>query len=86
MDFSTSYDVTEQINIYAEAFNLTDATYSTHGRYGNQVLDVVDYVGDNWLRCWFANIDPITVAVTTPKKLERWQQAMTEASRPIYRR
>jgi iron complex outermembrane receptor protein len=43
MDFSTSYDVTEQINVYAEAFNLTDATYSTHGRYGNQVLDVVDY-------------------------------------------
>ena len=23
--------------------NLTDATYSTHGRYSNQLLDVVDY-------------------------------------------
>ncbi len=43
MDFSTSYDVTEQINVYFEAMNLTDATYSTHGRYGNQILDVVDY-------------------------------------------
>src|SRR6185312_13330160 len=43
IDFSTSYDITEQVNIYAEAMNLTDATYSTHGRYGNQVLDVVDY-------------------------------------------
>ena len=43
MDFSTSYDVTEQFNVYFEAMNLTDATYSTHGRYSNQVLDVVDY-------------------------------------------
>ncbi|MEJ0028772.1 MAG: TonB-dependent receptor [Rhizomicrobium sp.] len=43
MDFSTSYDVTEQFTVYFEAMNLTDATYSTHGRYSNQVLDVVDY-------------------------------------------
>jgi len=43
VDFSTSYDVTEQFTIYFEAMNLTDATYSTHGRYSNQVLDVVDY-------------------------------------------
>ena len=43
MDFSTSYDITEQFTVYFEAMNLTDATYSTHGRYSNQVLDVVDY-------------------------------------------
>jgi TonB-dependent receptor len=43
LDFSTSYDITEQLNVYFEAMNLTDATYSTHGRYSNQVLDVVDY-------------------------------------------
>ncbi len=24
-------------------------------------LDVVDYEGDNWLRCWFAGIDPASV-------------------------
>ncbi len=42
-DFSTSYDVTEQFTIYFEAMNLTDATYSTHGRFSEQVLDVVDY-------------------------------------------
>jgi len=25
-------------------------------------LDVVDYAGDNWLRCWFLGIDPKSVA------------------------
>jgi hypothetical protein len=48
-------------------------------------LDVVDYVGDNWLRCWFADIDPTTVAVTTPRKLEHWQQAMTEVFQELWR-
>jgi TonB-dependent receptor len=43
MDFSGSYDITDQASVYIEAMNLTNATYSTHGRYSNQVLDVVDY-------------------------------------------
>ncbi|HVW75068.1 MAG TPA: TonB-dependent receptor, partial [Rhizomicrobium sp.] len=43
LDFSTSYDITSQINLYFTAMNLNDATYSTHGRFGAQVLDVVDY-------------------------------------------
>lgn len=40
-------------------------------------LDVVDYAGDNWLRCWFAGIDAEAVKLTVPRKLEDWQQAMT---------
>jgi hypothetical protein len=40
-------------------------------------LDVVDYTGDNWLRCWFAGIDPSSVKLTVPKKLEDWQEEMT---------
>ncbi len=43
LDFSTSYDITDNISAYAEVQNLTGATYSTHGRYSNQLLDVVDY-------------------------------------------
>lgn len=43
MDLSTSYDITDQITVYAEGMNLTDATYSTHGRFSNQFLDIVDY-------------------------------------------
>jgi hypothetical protein len=40
-------------------------------------LDVVDYAGDNWLRCWFIDVDPAMVDLTVPKKLEDWQGAMT---------
>ncbi|MGZ8938895.1 MAG: DNA methyltransferase [Limisphaerales bacterium] len=40
-------------------------------------LDVVDYAGDNWLRCWFAGMDAKSVRLTVPKKLEEWQAEMT---------
>ena len=40
-------------------------------------LDVVDYQGDNWLRCWFNHIDPSTVSIWSFSKLEDWADAMT---------
>ena len=40
-------------------------------------LDVVDYAGDNWLRCWFAGIEPKGIPITFLRRLEEWQQAMT---------
>jgi TonB-dependent receptor len=43
VDFSSSYDFNDHFSGYFEALNLTDATYSTHGRYKNQILDVVDF-------------------------------------------
>jgi iron complex outermembrane receptor protein len=43
VDFSTSYDITSQFNVYFSALNLNDATYSTHGRFSEQLLDMVDY-------------------------------------------
>ncbi len=43
IDFSTSYDLTDNLNVYLTANNLGDATYSTHGRFTEQILDVVDY-------------------------------------------
>jgi hypothetical protein len=48
-------------------------------------LDVVDYAGDNWLRCWFVGIDAKTVKLTVPGKLEKWQTAMTEVFRELHR-
>ena len=41
-------------------------------------LDVVDYAGDNWLRCWFIGVDPASVKLTVPKKLDEWQNSMTQ--------
>jgi len=48
-------------------------------------LDVVDYAGDNWLRCWFLGIDPESVHLTVPKKLDAWREAMTAVFRELHR-
>lgn len=40
-------------------------------------LDVVDYKGDNWLRCWFAGIDAGAVPVTLAKQLDAWKAFVT---------
>jgi hypothetical protein len=48
-------------------------------------LDVVDYAGDNWLRCWFCGIDPGAVRITMAKKLEGWKQAMADVFAELYR-
>jgi TonB-dependent receptor len=42
VDLSTSYDITHNFNVYFEALNLTDDVFSTHGRFKEQILDVVD--------------------------------------------
>jgi DNA methylase len=36
-------------------------------------LDIVDYEGDNWLRCWFAGIDPATVKIDRHKDVASWE-------------
>lgn len=36
-------------------------------------LDVVNYAGDNWLRCWFCGIDPATVPIAMHKRLGDWE-------------
>ena len=37
-------------------------------------LDIVNYSADNWLRCWFANIDPDTVKLDTHTSIESWRK------------
>ena len=36
-------------------------------------LDIVDYEGDNWLRCWFAGIDPATVKIARHGNPAKWE-------------
>lgn len=36
-------------------------------------LDIVDYHGDNWLRCWFAGIDPATVRIDRHRDIAGWE-------------
>ena len=48
-------------------------------------LNVVQYADDNWLRCWFLGIDPKSVKLTVPRKLENWRAAMTEVFHELHR-
>lgn len=41
-------------------------------------LDVVDYQGDNWLRCWFNGIDASQVKIWGYRNPKDWQKAMSE--------
>lgn len=43
VDLSTSYALTGNLDVYCEVMNLLNSTYSTRGRFAEQVLDVVDY-------------------------------------------
>jgi len=43
IDASASYDVTRQFTVFVEGTNLNNSTYSTHGRFKNQTLDIWSY-------------------------------------------
>jgi hypothetical protein len=70
------------------------AADSTHKLPANSValvvtsppfLDVVQYADDNWLRCWFLGLDPASVRLTVPKKLDAWATAMTSVFHELHR-
>ncbi len=42
-------------------------------------LNVVDYKGDNWMRCWFADIDPDAVDVTQTASIDAWKALVRAA-------
>jgi len=50
-------------------------------------LDIVNYAEDNWLRCWFNNIDTAKVArnITIAKKIDEWEKVMGEVFIELYR-
>lgn len=50
-------------------------------------LDVVQYSKDNWLRCWFNDIDEKEVEknITVTKKLQEWKNTMQSVFNELYR-
>jgi len=48
-------------------------------------LDVVDYQGDNWLRCWFIGIDSSTIEISQLKAIEDWEATMTDVLKDLKR-
>ena len=43
VDASASYDFTDQFTVFGEVTNINNSTYSTHGRFRNQPLDIWSY-------------------------------------------
>lgn len=48
-------------------------------------LDIVDYNGDNWLRCWFNGFDASQVKIWKFRKPEDWQEAMSHVLKELAR-
>jgi len=48
-------------------------------------MNVVDYAKDNWLRCWFAGIDPAKIPFDHHGKKENWGKFVRKALREIQR-
>jgi DNA methylase len=50
-------------------------------------LDIVDYEGDNWLRCWFAGIDAAAVRIDRHRDIAGWEgfvrRTFTEFARVV---
>ncbi|MEI6418485.1 MAG: DNA methyltransferase [Sphingomonadales bacterium] len=50
-------------------------------------LDIVQYAADNWLRCWFAGIDPAAVAIDMHRTETAWSamvaRVLTEMARLV---
>jgi hypothetical protein len=50
-------------------------------------LDVVDYAGDNWLRCWFNGLDAAAIGrgLSTPRTLAAWSETMAGVFADLFR-
>lgn len=50
-------------------------------------LDVIKYDDDNWLRCWFNNIDIREVGkkITMSRSVEEWKEVMFKVFKELYR-
>lgn len=48
-------------------------------------LNVVNYKYDNWLRCWFCDIDPDAVRLTVVGSLATWTGEMTQVFHELFR-
>ncbi len=50
-------------------------------------LDVVDYAGDNWLRCWFNGLDAEAIGrgLSQPRTVEAWSDTMGAVFAELHR-
>ena len=46
-------------------------------------MDVVNYRQDNWMRCWFAGVDPDGIGITQTRRLEDWMDLVRAVLRNV---
>ena len=46
-------------------------------------MDVVNYRQDNWMRCWFAGVDPDGIGITQARRLEDWMDLVRAVLRNV---
>ena len=68
--------------------NVNDAKFETTEKVALSVtsppfLNIVNYKADNWLRCWFANIDPQKVEITQTPKLDIWKDLVVNSLKAV---
>lgn len=68
--------------------NVNEAKFETTEKVALSVtsppfLNIVNYKADNWLRCWFANIDPQTVEITQTPKLDIWKDLVVNSLQAV---
>lgn len=48
-------------------------------------LDIVNYEADNWLRCWFLDVDPKSVKITQHRDIGDWQAFIASTMKELAR-
>jgi hypothetical protein len=50
-------------------------------------LDIIDYSGDNWLRCWFNSIDDEQVdrSIKMSRIVKQWEELMSGVFKELFR-
>lgn len=46
-------------------------------------MDIVNYKEDNWMRCWFAGVDPAAIRITQTRKLAEWKALVRGALQSV---
>jgi len=90
-------EIIEQLKIIGQKseFYNKDARF-TNGITNNSIqlvvtsppfLDIVNYAEDNWLRCWFndINADKISQKITIARKLVDWEKIMSGVFSELFR-
>jgi hypothetical protein len=89
----------QSANLHAAAKRaqfLTDKADATHAIAAGSVqltvtsppfLDIVQYSNDNWLRCWFNDLDADAIAagITMSRTIDDWSAAMAKVFAELYR-